>query len=330
MKNLLVVLISFLFTLTSCVTPKVYNALKIDYDSLKQDSNNKNKKIISLNENIDAKSATIGNIKNELETMRIDSMQNGKALVQLQNGYDKLSNAYDLLASKNSRTMAEKAKEIKKLLEELKNTQNELLTKEDELNKLSNSITEKQIELNNTQNELEAHSARVLELEVIINKKDSMVTALKKNISKALIGLEGDGLTIVKKNGKVYVSLEEDLLFASGKYKVEVTGIAALNKLSAALANQSDLEILVEGHTDSIPITKGIVKDNWDLSVLRATAVVKVLMSNPNINPTQLAAAGKGKYMPFKSNSSLEGRAANRRIEIILSPNLDDLFELLE
>jgi chemotaxis protein MotB len=143
--------------------------------------------------------------------------------------------------------------------------------------------------------------------------------------------LEGEGLTVVQKNGKVYVSLEEDLLFASGKYAVGSAGVSALNKLSTALAGQKDLEILVEGHTDSIPLSgKSEVKDNWDLSVLRATAVVKVLMSNPNLNPTQLTAAGRGEYVPFTTNTTKEGRSANRRIEIILAPNLDDLFDLLE
>jgi chemotaxis protein MotB len=227
--------------------------------------------------------------------------------------------------------MAEKAKETKALLKQLEKAQNDLLTKEDELNNLSNSLAEKQQALEKAQQELEARSVRVAELESIINKKDSMVTALKHRISKALIGLEGEGLTVVQKNGKVYVSLEEDLLFASGKYQVGTAGVFALNKLSAALANQNDLEILVEGHTDSIPLSgKSAVKDNWDLSVLRATAVVKVLMSNPNLNPTQLTAAGRGEHVPFKSNATKEGRSANRRIEIILAPNLDDLFDLLE
>ena len=271
------------------------------------------------------------NIRKQLDAMRNDSIQNGKALVLLQNSYDELSSAYDLLASKNTRNMAEKAKETKALLKQLEKAQNDLLAKEDDLNSLSNSLTEKQLALENAQKELEDRSVRVAELESIINKKDSMVTALKQRISKALIGLEGEGLTVVQKNGKVYVSLEEDLLFASGKYAVGSAGVSALNKLSAALAGQKDLEILVEGHTDSIPLRgKSEVKDNWDLSVLRATAVVKVLMSNPNLNPTQLTAAGRGEYVPFTTNTTKEGRSANRRIEIILAPNLDDLFDLLE
>ena len=327
----IVIFLSFtLLILASCVTPKMHNALHAQYDKAKLQIVNKDKKIISLNEKVEEQEGIIANIKRQLQELRNDSVQNGKALVRLQNSYDELSSAYDLLASKNSRNMAEKAKETKALLKQLEQAQNDLLTKEDELNNLSNSLAEKQLALEKAQEELEARSARVAELESIINKKDSMVTVLKQRISKALIGLEGEGLTVVQKNGKVYISLEEDLLFASGKYQVGTAGVSALNKLSAALADQKDLEILVEGHTDSIPISKGTVKDNWDLSVLRATAVVNVLMSNPNLNPIQLTAAGRGEHMPFKSNAAPEGRAANRRIEIILAPNLDDLFDLLE
>lgn len=330
MQKILFSLTAIVFLLSACVTPKIHNALHAEYDKTKLEIKKKDKKIISLNEKVEGLEGDIANIKKQITAMREDSIQNGKALNNLQRSYDELNSAYDLLASKNSRNMAEKAKQIKALLKELEESQNNLLAKEDQLNTLSNSLAEKEKALEKAQKELEDRSARVVELESIINKKDSMVTALKRRISKALIGLEGEGLTVVKKNGKVYISLEEDLLFASGKYQVGAQGISALNKLSDALANQNDLEILVEGHTDSIPISKGLVKDNWDLSVLRATAVVKVLMSNTNLNPTQLTAAGRGEYLPFKSNTTFEGRAANRRIEIILAPNLDDLFDLLE
>ena len=330
MQKILLSISFVLLVFSSCVTPKIHNALHAEYDKTQAELENKNKQIISFKEKVEELEGRITNIKKQLEGIRNDSIQNGKALSNLQNSYNELSSTYDLLASKNSRNMAEKAKETKALLKQLQETQNSLLTKEDELNNLSNSLAEKQLALEKAQEELEARSARVVELEYIINKKDSMVTVLKQRISKALIGLEGEGLTVVQKNGKVYISLEEDLLFASGKYQVGTAGISALNKLSAALADQKDLEILVEGHTDSIPISKGTVKDNWDLSVLRSTAVVKALMNNPNLNPIQLTAAGRGEYMPFKSNATPEGRAANRRIEIILAPNLDDLFDLLE
>jgi len=320
-----------LLGLSACVTPKIHNALIADQESTKLALTSSEKKALALASNLEEKEGTIVSLQTQISELRNDSVQNGKSLVILQNKYDELSDAYDLLTSKNSRYMADKAKETKKLLEQLEEAQTELFAKEDELNKLSNSLDAKEQELKIAQEELEARSVRVTELETIINKKDSMVTALKQSISKALRGLEGEGLTIEQRNRKVYISLEEDLLFASGKYTVNSGGVAALNKLATALVPQKDLEILVEGHTDSIPLSgRGLVKDNWDLSVMRATNVVKVLTKNPSLNPLQLTAAGRAEFVPIASNKTKEGRGANRRIEMILSPNLDDLYNLLE
>ena len=331
MQKSILYISTLLLVLSSCVTPKIHNALVIEHDATKSALTTQEKKVLQLNGTIEEQEGTIISLKSQISEMRNDSVQNGIALTTLQSKYDALSDAYDLLTSKNSRYMADKAKETKKLLEQLEQAQSELFAKEDELNKLSVSLEAKEEELKLAQEELDARSARVTELETIINKKDSMVSALKQSISKALIGLEGEGLTVVQKNGKVYISLEEDLLFASGKYVVNSGGIAALNKLATALVPQKDLEILVEGHTDSIPLSgRGLVKDNWDLSVMRATNVVKVLTKNPSLNPLQLTAAGRAEFVPLASNKTKEGRSANRRIEMILSPNLDDLFDLLE
>ena len=315
---------ALLLALSACVTPKIHNTLVSEHESAKSALTLAEKKALSLNGKLEEREGTIVALRAQIFDLRNDSLQNGKSLTILQSKYAQLSDAYDLLISKNSRYMANKAKETKKLLEELEQAQLELFAKEDELNRLSNSLEAKK-------QELEERSARVTELETIINKKDSMVTALKQSISKALIGLEGEGLTVVQRNGKVYISLEEDLLFASGKYEVNSGGIAALNKLATALASQKDLEILVEGHTDSIPLSgSGLIKDNWDLSVMRATNVVKVLLKNPSLDPLQLIAAGRAEFVPLAANRTKEGRSANRRIEMILSPNLDDLFKLLE
>jgi len=331
MQKSILYISTLLLVLSSCVTPKIHNALVIEHDATKSALTTQEKKVLQLNGTIEEQEGTIISLKSQISEMRNDSVQNGIALTTLQSKYDALSDAYDLLMSKNSRYMADKAKETKKLLEQLEQAQSELFAKEDELNKLSVSLEAKEDELKLAQEELDARSARVTELETIINKKDSMVSALKQSISKALIGLEGEGLTVVQKNGKVYISLEEDLLFASGKYEVNSGGVSALSKLATALASQKDLEILVEGHTDSIPLSgRGLVKDNWDLSVMRATNVVKVLLKTPSLDPLQLTAAGRAEFVPIATNKTKEGRSANRRIEMILSPNLDDLFELLK
>ena len=331
MQKSILYISTLLLVLSSCVTPKIHNTLVMEHDATKSALTTQEKKVLQLNGTIEEQEGTIISLKSQISEIRNDSVQNGIALTTLQSKYDALSDAYDLLTSKNSRYMADKAKETKKLLEQLEQAQSELFAKEDELNKLSASLDAKEDELKLAQEELDARSARVTELETIINKKDSIVTALKSSISKALIGLEGEGLTVVQKNGKVYISLEEDLLFASGKYEVNSGGVSALSKLATALASQKDLEILVEGHTDSIPLSgRGLVKDNWDLSVMRATNVVKVLLKTPSLDPLQLTAAGRAEFVPIATNKSKDGRSANRRIEMILSPNLDDLFELLE
>jgi chemotaxis protein MotB len=331
MQKSILYISALLLVLSSCVTPKIHNSLVAEHENTKSALVNAEKKALSLAGELEEKEGKISALQNQVDALRNDSVQNGKSLEILQDKYDELSDAYDLLTSKNSRYMADKAKETKKLLEQLEQAQSDLFAKEDELNKLSNSLNAKKEELKLAQEELEARSIRVSELETIINKKDSMVTALKQSISKALIGLEGEGLTIVQKNGKVYISLEEDLLFASGKYEVNSGGVAALNKLATVLSSQKDLSILVEGHTDNIPLSgRGLVKDNWDLSVMRATNVVKVLLKNPSLDPLQLTAAGRAEFMPIDTNDTKEGRSANRRIEMILSPNLDDLFDLLE
>jgi len=331
MKKLTFPLVLFLLVFGSCVTPKIHNALIAENEAIKLSLNNQEKESLKLQSDVEELEGVISLLQSKILHLRNDSTQNGVALIVLQNKYDALSESYDLLVSKNSRQIAQKAKETKQLLEELEEAQSSLFAKEDELSKLSTSLESKEEELKSAQEKLDARSIRVAELEAIINKKDSIVTALKQSISKALIGLEGDGLTIEQRHGKVYVSLEEALLFASGKYEVNSGGVTALNKLAKALVSQKDLEILVEGHTDSIALSgKGLVTNNWDLSVLRATNVVKVLTKNSILNPSQLTAAGRAEFMPIVSNKTAAGRSANRRIEMILSPNLDDLFKLLE
>lgn len=330
MKSLLYILL-VITLLASCVTPKIHNTLIEEHEKVKQSLTNEEKKNLVFQTNLEESESKIKRLTQNIDRLKNDSAKNSEALSSVRSKYKSLSESYDLLASKNSRFMSNKAKEIKNLLEQLEQAENEIFTKEDQLNKVLKSLKIKEDELKIAQENLKQRSIRVSELEEIINKKDSLVSVLKKSISRALIGLEGEGLTIEQRNGKVYISLEEDLLFASGRYNINQNGISALNKLSNALENQQNLEILVEGHTDSIPLNgKGAIKDNWDLSVKRATSVVKVLLTNSNLLSSQFTAAGRAEFYPIASNATKEGRSANRRIEMILSPNLDDLYELLD
>ena len=331
MKNLLLLFSLTTLSITSCVSPKIHNALLSDFKNNERGLSIKEQENLKLSEQLDEINAKVKLLQEKVFNLRNDSIQNGNSLMLLQDKFDELNTAYDLLVSKNTRQMSEKAKETKLLLEQLDEVQSKLLKKEDELNELSLTLKNKENELNKAQKDLNERSERVIELEKIIQQKDSSVTAIKKKVQQALIGLEGDGLTIEQRNGKIYISLEEDLLFESGKYIINENGVNALNKLSSALASQLDLEILVEGHTDNIQGSgRGVIKDNWDLSVMRATSVVRILLENQAMNPLQLTAAGRGEHNPIATNETPEGRKMNRRIEMILSPSLDDLFDILE
>jgi chemotaxis protein MotB len=172
---------------------------------------------------------------------------------------------------------------------------------------------------------------KVKELENILSQKDKAVQDLKSKITNALLNFKENDLTVKVKNGKVYVSLAEQLLFKSGSIVVDNKGVGALQQLAKAIKDQKDLNITVEGHTDNVPMpNKGqYMQDNWDLSVLRATAITKIL-TGAGLSPSQITSSGKGEYSPLVPNTSAENKAKNRRTEIIITPDLDELFKILE
>jgi chemotaxis protein MotB len=171
---------------------------------------------------------------------------------------------------------------------------------------------------------------KVKELEQILANKDKAVKDLKDRISNALLNFKENDLTVKVKNGKVYVSLAEQLLFGSGSIEVDSKGVTALQQLAKALKDQKDIQIMVEGHTDNVPISKKstYMQDNWDLSVMRATSITKIL-TKAGVTPSQISASGKGEYSPLTPNDNPQNKQKNRRTEIIITPNLDELFKIL-
>ncbi|WKZ58883.1 MAG: OmpA family protein [Cyclobacteriaceae bacterium] len=172
---------------------------------------------------------------------------------------------------------------------------------------------------------------KVQELESVLAAKDKAVNDLKNKISNALLNFKENDLTVNVKNGKVYVSLAEQLLFASGSTDVDSKGITALQQLAKAIKDQKDINILIEGHTDNVPISRKsqYMQDNWDLSVMRATAITKIL-TKAGVSPKQITASGRGEYIPLAANDTPQNKQKNRRTEIIITPNLDELFKILE
>jgi chemotaxis protein MotB len=222
-------------------------------------------------------------------------------------------------------------KDNAKLSGELQMTTEQLLKKQDELKQLEVALNKQKADLDNMSVELKKREARVNELQDILKKKDQAAADLRKKLSDALVGFENKGLTITQRNGKVYVSLDESLLFASGKTNVEAKGVEALKNVATVLEQNPDINVMVEGHTDDVAMRgTGEIKDNWDLSVMRATSVTKILLNNAKIEPQRIISAGRGEFVPLDTGKTPEARKKNRRTEIILTPKLDELLKVLE
>ena len=269
-------------------------------------------------------------------TKSINGLQKDTSIIgynfrNLTGKYDKLEQVNEQLLAQLSKLSQNQDNINTKLMGQLQMTQEDLQKKEDQLKKLQIELDLKKQNLDDLQKQLDAREKRIKELEDILKKKDDAINDLKKKVSDALTGFVGNGLTITQKNGKIYVSMDESLLFATGSTTVQPKGIDALRKLAKVLDQNSDINIMVEGHTDDQPMKgTGDIKDNWDLSVMRATSVTKILLGASNIDPKRITAAGRGEFFPIDPSKTSDARKKNRRTEIILTPKLDELFKVLE
>ena len=184
-------------------------------------------------------------------------------------------------------------------------------------------------ELSKRMKELGEHEETIRQLQGVVNEQNERVRSLLDNVKSALKGFNSDELTVREEGGKVYVAMSDKLLFESGKAVVNEQGKVALGKLAGVLNRQTDIDVFIEGHTDSVPINTAVFKDNWDLSVIRATSVVRILTDEYAVNPMQIQPCGRGEFKPVDTNQTAEGRARNRRTEIIIAPRLDKLYEII-
>ena len=316
MKKLLLFALLGLFS-TSCISTKVHKTLQEKYDILANEADQlRQKNEVRDSENTELQ-RTLTATRRDVLILQADTTSKFDELRALTTKYDRLSKQYDYLLDNNNTLITASARENKTLMDQLNTMQTRLQAKEDSLN------TERRL--------LERGQRRVNELEGVINRKDSTVAYVRQKVSDALLGFNGNGLTVNMREGKVYVSLENSLLFAPGSWNVAANGQVALENLAKVLAENADITVLVEGHTDNDAYRgQSQVKDNWDLSVLRATNVVKILTNNAGMNPERITAAGRGEFVPLVDNSSEENKAINRRTEIILTPDLTELANLLE
>ena len=214
------------------------------------------------------------------------------------------------------------------MAEELRDLQSNYNEVDANYKKLKNNSSS---EITKLSGDLAAREKRLKEVEEVLRKRDEATNALKEKLQQALLGFTKSGLTVEIKNGKVYVSLTDKLLFPSGSIIIDEKGKQALTQLANVLKQQPEINIAVEGHTDNQKINNlGQIKDNWDLSVLRATSVVRYLTENEKVESVRMTATGKGEFQPLGTNANADGRSKNRRIEIVLSPKLDELYNLIK
>ena len=250
----------------------------------------------------------------------------GKSLRMKEKQYDKIDLLNKRIQDQLEMLQMGQSIEKQRLMADLEKRKSDLLFLEDQQRAFEIELNNKKQQLEDMSVELQKREQRVNELEEIIANKDAMVRALKEKVANALLGFRDKGLSVIEKNGKVYISMDAKLLFASGSTKVDSEGIKALKELAKVLEDQKDLEILVEGHTDTDKMrSNSHPTDNWELSVLRATSVVKIMLKNSKMDPTTVSASGRSQYIPI----DIENKAKNRRIEVVLIPKLDELFEII-
>lgn len=314
------VMVSLVVIASSCVPGRQHEEVKAHRDKLLAEQESLRAQSKSAIEKTSDLQVTIEALEKQVKTLKQDTAMLGTSNRKLRYQYDKILSLNDQLLDKSDKMRTGTEEERRKLLVELDNVRTQLELKEDRLDKLDKELREKEASL-------AEREERIKELQDLIKSKDDAMTALKDRIVAALAGYEDKGLSVEQRNGRIYVNMEAKLLFASGSTEVGKDGVAAITDLAKIIESQPDLSVLIEGHTDTDQITSSKVpRDNWELSVLRATEVVKIMLKNSAITPDRLIAAGRSEFIPVDPAD----KARNRRIEVVLTPNLDAVFELLE
>jgi len=297
-------------SLASCVSSKMFNEIEGNYAQLKVDHSILEKENSELIVRYDSLRYHYGELMSQYEKMEMELDSSKKS-------FETLQDSYTALEKNSNAELQESIEQNRGLLDQIQLKESELL--------------EERSELDSLKNELASRIARVDELEQVIANKEALLSNLKSSLTKALLSFDGKGLTVEQRDGKVYVSMENKLLFKPGSWAVGSQGRQAIRQLAMVLEENKDIAILIEGHTDDEPyIGDSKLSGNWDLSVKRATSIVALLLKNNGVTPGNITAAGKGEYAPLVPNSSASNRSKNRRIEVILAPKLDEIGKLLQ
>ncbi|MCZ8196219.1 MAG: OmpA family protein [Flavobacterium sp.] len=302
---------------TSCVSKKIYADLENKFTELKKE----NRKLADENDELNKSKNQLGldgdNLKTELAKTKAERDKLLADYAAADKNLKTLQASYSALEKNSDESLQANMNKNRELLAQLEAKEKTLSAEKERLDKLKA--------------ELDSSAKRLSELESLIATKDAGMKKLKETLTKSLKAFDGKGLTVHEKDGKVYVSMENKLLFQTGSWAVGDEGKKAVVAVAKVLGDNPDLSVLIEGHTDNDKFggAVGGVENNWDLSTKRATAIVNILTENKNVNKQNLTAAGRGEFAPIASNDTPEGKAKNRRIEIILTPKLDEISKML-
>ncbi|AIG29012.1 OmpA family protein [Flavobacterium psychrophilum] len=302
---------------TSCVSKKIFADLETKFAELKKERNalsDENETLKTTKNQFQLDNATL---KTELDKLKAERDKLAADYAASSNNLKTLQSSYNALEKNSDESLKANMDKNRDLLAQLEAKEKALAAEKGRLAKLSGDLKDR--------------SDRVNELEALIAAKEASMKKLKETLSKSLKAFEGKGLTVQQKDGKVYVSMENKLLFESGSWAVGTEGKKAVVAVAKVLGDNPDISILIEGHTDNDKFAGAVgqIENNWDLSTKRATSIVNILGENPKVNKQNLTAAGRGEFSPLMSNDTPEGKAKNRRIEIILTPKLDEISKML-
>jgi chemotaxis protein MotB len=299
---------------SSCIVPKKkFDNLLAQKVKMEADLSDRDASLAKANADLKSLNELIGQLKEDTTNLGIDLRSNLHKLATLEKEHQQLNSFYKNLMTSSGKLNRDLAQQQEQLLTIQQNLERTRKTNDS----LSSSLAERE--------------KKVQELEQVLANKDKAVQELKSKISNALLNFKENDISVQVKNGKVYVSLAEQLLFQSGSIEVDGKGVTALQQLAKAIKDQKDINIMIEGHTDNVPISKKTqyMTDNWDLSVMRATSITRILTKG-GVAPGQITASGKGEFSPLAKNDTPQNKQKNRRTEIIITPKLDELFKILE
>jgi chemotaxis protein MotB len=312
-KQTLLYALIFLVLNSCIVSKKKYDDLLAQKVRLEADLLDRSTQLDKSTVDINDLTKKLDDLKADTTSLGIDLRNNTQRLAQLQREHERMNSSYKNLLTSSG-----------KMNRDLVQQQEQLLLIQDNLERTRKANDSLSVSL-------AEREKKVKELEQVLANKEKAVQDLRNKISNALLNFKDGDITVNVKNGKVYVSLAEQLLFGSGSITVDAKGVTALQQLAKAIKDQKDINILIEGHTDNVPISKTslYMNDNWDLSVMRATSITRILTKS-GVSPRQITASGRGEFSPLAANDNPQNKQKNRRTEIIITPNLDELFRILE